>query len=89
MPSPEQVAEDIPRQLGRGPLPLRGLMEQPQRRQGLAVNTLPLEHHGELLGQDLDLGAPALSEEEDRFFEEGEGSIAEHFLLDKSLTCFG
>lgn len=77
MPCPEEVAQDAAGQLGRGGFPLRRFLEEPQGGQRLPVNALGYEDPGQLPGQGLDLGRPALLQEQLRLFEKGQRNVVE------------
>ena len=63
MAGAEEVPEHPAGQIGRGPLLLDGLLEEPQGGQGLPMHPLGVEDSGQLAGQCFDFcGLPAVEE---------------------------
>lgn len=78
MAGPVQEGQRAAGQPGRRRLGFGRLLEEQQGGHRLTVHALGLEHFHQVAGQFLDLGRPALFQQQNRFLQKRQGHVVSH-----------
>jgi hypothetical protein len=89
MAGAEEVAQDPAGKVGGRCLVLHRLLKKPQGGQGFPMDSLGLEHGGQLATQGLDLSGPAFAQQKYGFFKKSERHVVGHATGGEALPGLG